>query len=59
MLRMQSEAMNEIEVMLMMNSPHIVGYFDSFIDFDMNGQPRMNIVQEYCKNGDLSSFLIK
>jgi len=34
---MQTEAMNEIEVMLMMNSPHIVGYFDSFIDFDENG----------------------
>jgi len=51
--------MNEIEVMLMMNSPHIVGYFDSFIDFDANGQPRMNIVQEFCKNGDLSSFLLK
>lgn len=44
MLRVQTEAMNEIEVMLTMNSPHIVGYYDSFIDSDPDGQPRMNIV---------------
>ena len=44
MIRAQTEAMNEIEVMLMMNSPHIVGYYDSFIDSDANGQPEMNIV---------------
>ena len=30
--------------MLMMNSPHIVGYYDSFIDNDEVGQPCMNIV---------------
>jgi NIMA (never in mitosis gene a)-related kinase len=51
--------MNEIEVMLTMNSPHIVGYYDSFIDSDADGQPRMNIVQEYCAHGDLCNFLIK
>lgn len=59
MLRVQTEAMNEIEVMLTMNSPHIVGYYDSFIDSDADGQPRMNIVQEYCAHGDLCNFLIK
>lgn len=59
MLRVQTEAMNEIEVMLTMNSPHIVGYYDSFIDSDAEGQPRMNIVQEYCAHGDLCNFLIK
>ena len=59
MLRAQTEAMNEIEVMLTMNSPHIVGYYDSFIDSDTEGQPRMNIVQEYCAHGDLCNYLIK
>ena len=58
MLRVQTEAMNEIEVMLTMNSPHIVGYYDSFIDSDADGQPRMNIVQEYCAHGDLCKFLM-
>ena len=37
MLRAQTEALNEIEVMLSMNSPHIVGYYDSFIDNDIDG----------------------
>lgn len=59
MHRAQAEAMNEIEVMLMMNSPHIVGYYDSFIDSDSDQQPRLNIVQEYCAHGDLCNYLIK
>lgn len=44
MVRQQTEALNEIEVMLTMNSPHIVGYYDSFVDSDADEQPRMNIV---------------
>ena len=37
MVRAQTEALNEIEVMLNMNSPHIVGYYDSFIDRAQDG----------------------
>ena len=59
MVRQQTEALNEIEVMLTMNSPHIVGYYDSFVDSDAEEQPRMNIVQEYCAHGDLCNYLIK
>jgi len=58
MVRVQTEAMNEIEVMVTMHSPHIVGYYDSFIDNDSEGSPRMNIVQEYCAHGDLCNYLI-
>ena len=59
MVRQQTEALNEIEVMLAMNSPHIVGYYDSFIDGNIEGQETMNIVQEYCAHGDLCNYLLK
>ena len=59
MVRAQTEALNEIEVMLNMNSPHIVGYYDSFIDRAPDGQQCMNILQEYCAHGDLCNYLIK
>ena len=43
----QFEALNEIETMQTLESPYIVGYFDSFIDED-DSEPQINIVIEYC-----------
>ncbi len=54
----QVDALNEIETMQVMNSPFVVGYFDSFIDDD-DEEPKINIVIEYCPNGDLSNFINK
>jgi NIMA (never in mitosis gene a)-related kinase len=48
------EALQEIEVMCKMESPYIVGYYESFID----GQ-KINIVLEYCMMGDLNSMVEK
>ena len=53
----QFEALNEIATMQMLESPHIVGYYDSFIDDE--AEPTINIVIEFCPNGDLSSYLEK
>ena len=53
----QFEALNEIATMQMLDSQYIVGYHDSFIDDD--GEPKINIVIEFCQNGDLTSFLEK
>jgi hypothetical protein len=44
--------------MQVMSSPFVVGYFDSFIDDD-DEEPKINIVIEYCPNGDLSNFINK
>lgn len=41
----------------MLDSPHIVGYYDSFIDDDQ--EPTINIVIEFCPHGDLFSYLEK
>ena len=54
----QFEALNEIETMQTLNSPYIVGYYDSFID-EEESEPQINIIIEYCSNGDLSAFLEK
>lgn len=54
----QFEALNEIETMQTLNSPYIVGYYDSFIDEELS-EPQINIIIEYCAGGDLSSFLEK
>jgi len=48
-------AIEEIEVQGRWNSPYIVRYYDSFID----DKSRINIVMEYCENGDLHSYLNK
>lgn len=40
-----------------LNSPYIVCYYDSFIDGEE--KPTINIVIEYCHNGDLSTFIEK
>jgi len=48
------EALKEIEMMGGIDSPYIVGYFDSFID-----DQKINLVIEYCPNGDLNSVIEK
>ena len=50
--------MNEIETMQLMDNQFIVSYFDSYIDDD-DSEPKINIVIEYCPNGDLSTLLEK
>jgi serine/threonine protein kinase len=47
--------MEEIELLRSLESPHIVGYIDSFIDFDLS----INIILEYCPEGDLYTYLHK
>ena len=54
----QAEAFNEIETMQKLNCPYIVGYYDSFINEDIY-DPKLNLVIEYCQNGDLFQFLEK
>jgi len=48
------EALQEIEMMGLLDSQYIVGYFDSFID-----DQKINIVIEYCPGGDLNSLVQK
>ena len=48
------EALKEIETMQALDSPYIVGYFDSFID-----NQKINIILEYCAFGDLNSLVCK
>ena len=40
--------MQEIELLAILESPYIVGYLDAFIE-----DTRINIMMEYCHNGDL------
>ena len=42
------EQLIEIELLGELDSPYIVGYFDSFIE-----DTKINIIMEYCSNGDL------
>lgn len=46
------EALGEIEIMGPLESPYIVGYFDSFID-----DKCIDIIIEYCPHGDLNSVI--
>ena len=48
------EALQEIETMGTLESPYIVGYYDSFIE-----DQKINIVIEYCPIGDLNSYIEK
>ena len=48
------EALTEISMMHQLESPYIVGYFDSFID-----DQKINIVIEYCQLGDLNYYIDK
>jgi serine/threonine protein kinase len=46
------EAINEVTILARMDSPHIVQYFDSFVEDDT-----LHIVMEFCNRGDLSGLL--
>ena len=48
------EALKEIEFMQSLDSPYIVGYFESFIE-----NQTINIIIEYCPFGDLNSLVQK
>eukprot|EP00953_Heterococcus_sp_UTEX-ZZ885_P016857 9465-Heterococcus_DN1.PRE.1 len=48
----QMEAINEVTILARMDSPHIVQYFDSFVEDDT-----LHIVMEFCNRGDLSGLL--
>lgn len=37
----------------MLNSPYIVSYIDSFVC-----ETKVNIIMEFCENGDLQTFLL-
>jgi serine/threonine protein kinase len=49
---MQLEALNEIDFMQSVDSPQLVGYFDSFIENQL-----VNIIIEYCPYGDLNTLV--
>ena len=44
--------MEEISILGQLNSPFVVGYIDSFIS-----DKKVNIIMEFCENGDLQSYL--
>jgi serine/threonine protein kinase len=48
------QAMEEINILGSLSSPFIVKYIDSFIC-----GMKVNIIMEFCENGDLQTFLTK
>ncbi len=52
--REQAEAINEVNILAGIDSPYIVGYFDSFIEAGS-----LHIVMEYCNRGDLQALVKK
>ena len=48
------EAIEEISVQATIDSPYVVSYYDSFIEGNS-----INIVMEYCRHGDLCTYLSK
>jgi len=48
------DALREIDLMQTMDSPFVVGYFDSFID-----EQKINIILYYCSSGDLFQLITK
>ena len=51
-----NQIQNESKILSTLSCKYIVKYYDSFIDFDNNN---LNIIMEYCENGDLNTFLEK
>ena len=49
---MKKEAINEVTILSKLDHPNVVKYYDSFIEKNM-----LNIIMEYCENGDLSNLL--
>jgi NIMA (never in mitosis gene a)-related kinase len=50
----RKEAVHEATILSRINSPFIVKYYDSFTEKD-----KINIVMEFCENGDLGLYLKK
>eukprot|EP00347_Sterkiella_histriomuscorum_P008689 403344133 len=46
------QAMEEITILGQLDSPYVVGYIDSFVC-----EKKVNIIMEFCENGDLSTYL--
>jgi len=50
--QMRKEAVHEATILAKINSPYIVKYYDSFTE-----KSNINIIMEYCENGDLGLYL--
>ena len=50
----QETAINEVRILASLDSPHVIKYYDSFIDLDS-----LNIVMEWAEHGNLSEWLKK
>ena len=48
-----NSARNEALILSKLSCKYIVKYYDSFVDSDLN----LNIIMEYCDNGDLNTFI--
>ncbi len=48
------QAMEEISILGSLSSPYVVGYIDSFVS-----ATKVNIIMEFCENGDLQSYMNK
>eukprot|EP00826_Nyctotherus_ovalis_P011483 TRINITY_DN12989_c0_g3_i2.p1 TRINITY_DN12989_c0_g3~~TRINITY_DN12989_c0_g3_i2.p1 ORF type:complete len:278 (-),score=72.14 TRINITY_DN12989_c0_g3_i2:1129-1962(-) len=48
----REDVLNEVKILSEMDSPYIVGYYESFIENET-----LCIIMEYCENGDLAQLL--
>ena len=48
----KAEASKEAKILSLLDSPTIVKYYDSFVQ-----SKKINIIMEYCENGDLGLLL--
>ena len=53
--RQSFEALEEINIMGMVDSPYIINYYDSFVTNNV----KINIIMEFCEHGDLHLYLKK
>jgi serine/threonine protein kinase len=47
------EALEEINIMGIVDSAYVVKYYDSFVTNNV----KINIIMEFCEHGDLHSYL--
>jgi NIMA (never in mitosis gene a)-related kinase len=52
----KQNALTEIRILASINHPYIVGYKDSFLE---SGKNTLNIVMDYCGEGDLYKKILK
>lgn len=48
----RTAALNEVKILSSLENPHVVKYYDSFIEKNV-----LNIIMEFCEGGDLSKFI--